>query len=106
MARTARRAAGPADQKALDDSILEGVEGHHREPPPRAQHPLGGEEPRLQFGQLIVHGDPQGLKGPCGRMHPGAAPAAEGPLDHIGQVGGAGEGLGISGRVKRGSKKS
>lgn len=69
------------------------MEGHHGEPAARLQHALGRGETSLQLGQLVVDGDPQGLEDPGRGMDLGAAPSAQGPLDHLRQIEGAGEGL-------------
>ncbi len=89
MARSARQAPGALSEEGLDDAVFQRMEGDHHQPAALAQHLLGGLQTGLQFVQLGVDGDAQGLKGAGGRMHLGPAPAAQGALDGVGQVQGA-----------------
>jgi hypothetical protein len=91
VARPARRAARALGQEILDDAVFQRMEGHHRQATARLQHPLGGHETGLQLIQLGVDRDAQSLERAGGRMDLGALAAAQGALDHMGQVQGAGE---------------
>ena len=55
-------------EEALHDPVLEAVEGDHGEPAAGREHLLGGGEPALELGQLLVDVDAQRLEGPRRRI--------------------------------------
>ena len=52
-------------QEALDQAILQGVEGQDAEAPPGLQQGLGGAEAGVELVQLVVDEHPQGLERLC-----------------------------------------
>ncbi len=48
---------GAPPEEALDDAVLQRMEGDDGEPPARLQHALGGGEALRQLAQLVVHVD-------------------------------------------------
>ena len=52
MARSSRRRPAPFAQEALDDTVLQAVEGHHRQPAAGLQHLFGCVQPVGQLVQL------------------------------------------------------
>src|SRR5258706_8141862 len=75
-------------EEPLDDPVLEGVVAEDDQPATGAKEVERGREPLLERGELLVHGDAQGLEHPSGGMEPPAArgaaprppPAPPGPL--------------------------
>jgi hypothetical protein len=89
VARTARRPTRALGQERLDDAVFQRVEGDDHQPTARLQHALGGVKTGFQLAQLVIDRDAQTLERAGGGMDLGALAAANGALDHLGQVQGA-----------------
>ncbi len=63
MARAGGGLAGAVDEELLDDAILERMEGDDHQTTAGLQHPLGRNQRRFQFAELVVHRDAQRLEG-------------------------------------------
>ena len=61
-------------QEILDPAVLERVKRHHGEPPAGREKPLSRGEAAVEFAQLVVDDDPQGLEGPGCWMLSGLRP--------------------------------
>lgn len=59
-------------EEPLDDSVLQGLVGHHHDAPADAQSVQGGRERTAQRVEFVVDRDPQGLERALGRMPAGA----------------------------------
>ena len=62
VAAAARRGAGAELEEALDDAVLERVEGHDREPAAGRERRLGGGEAAGELAELVVDRDAQRLE--------------------------------------------
>src|SRR5215218_6949615 len=89
MARSGRRGAAAFAQEALDDAILEAVEGYHRQPPAGAKAALGGAKAGLELVQFGIEVDADRLEGASRRVAFHAGVMAERLAHHRGKLGGA-----------------
>src|SRR6187200_1816980 len=64
MARAARRRRAPVREEALDDAVLEGMEGDHHEPAASFQQPLSGGKTARKLLELLVEIKTERLEGP------------------------------------------
>ena len=88
MPRSGRQVAAALLHEALDDAVLETVEGDHRQPSARPQRALGGAQPGLELVELGVQVDADRLEGARCRvgLHPRVM--AQRLAHHGGKLGG------------------
>ena len=88
VARAGRQRAAARLQEALHDPVLEAVEGDDGEAAAGRKHLLGGREPALELGELLVHVDADRLEGPGRRILLHAGMVAERLADDLGELAG------------------
>ena len=81
-----RLLAGAVGDEALDDAVLERMEGDDGEPAARLQRPLGGKQRTGELAELIIDEDAQRLEDAGGRVDLVLRIAADMRLDGIGKV--------------------
>ena len=81
-----RLLAGAVGDEALDDAVLERMEGDDGEPAAWLQHALGGEQCAGELAELVIDEDAQRLEDAGGRMDLVLRVAADMRLDRIGKV--------------------
>src|SRR6187397_2989779 len=64
MARGTRRRRAPVREEALDDAVLEGMEGDYHEPAASFQQPLGCGKTACELLELLVEIKTERLEGP------------------------------------------
>ena len=77
----ARRRAGAELQEALDDAVLERVEGDDREPAAGRERRLGGGEAARELAELVVDRDPERLEAARRRVRLAGLRPRQQPLD-------------------------
>ena len=82
----AGRIAGAVGDEALDDAVLERMEGDHGQPAAGLQHALGRKQRPRQLAELVVDEDAQRLEDARRRMDLVARLAADMRLDRVGKV--------------------
>ena len=91
MARSGRNVPAAGLEEALDDAVLQAVEGNHRQAAAGTKRPLGGPESLLQLVKLCVQMDSDGLEGAGRGIALLALAIAERPPHHRRQLGRSGQ---------------
>src|SRR5262245_30359607 len=86
MARAAWCWRAPAREEALNDAILERMEGNHHKPATSPQQPLGGGKTLCELLELLVDVKTKRLEGARRRVLGFATLAAEHPCHDVGEL--------------------